>query len=204
MEQESVKKDWVTDLMESFVIAMALSILIFFTIAAPNEVDGESMVPTFHPQDKLITNKVSQWLGETEVGKANSWDYQRGDIIVFSVNGQDLVKRIIGSGKDKIMIKEGHVYINDKLLKENYIPDTTETNAYTGSYAYIKEGEVIEVPIGSYFVMGDNRGNSKDSRFVDVGLVQRSQIRGMVIVKYWPFNEFTWVKRGDYSELDIN
>jgi signal peptidase I len=198
------QKDWLTDLLESFVIAMALSILIFFTIAAPNQVDGESMVPTFHPEDKLITNKMSQWIGETDFGKNYGWDYQRGDIIIFSIRGQDLVKRIIAAGNDSIKILEGKVYINGNLLQENYLNQDVNTRTFEGPFAFIKEGETLIVPERSYFVMGDNRDNSKDSRYAEVGFVKRDQVRGRVTFKYWPLNEFSWISRGNYSEVPLN
>ena len=114
--EKSVEKDLLTDILESFVIAMAFSIVIFFTIIAPNQVDGESMEPTFHNEDKLITNKVSQWLGSTEVGKSMGLEYDRGDIVVFSLGDRDLVKRVIAKGGDKIKIQNGSVYVNGNLL----------------------------------------------------------------------------------------
>jgi signal peptidase I len=197
------QKDWLTDLLESFVIAMALSILIFFTIAAPNQVDGQSMEPTFHPEDKLITNKVVQWMGESDLGKNNGWDYQRGDIIIFTIKGQDLVKRIIAAGGDSIMIKEGKVYVNGNLLKENYLDPLVTTRTFTGPFAFLVDGETLIVPPRYYFVMGDNRDNSKDSRYSEIGFVSRDQLRGRVTLRYWPFDKFTWIKRGDFEEAPV-
>lgn len=197
------QKDWLTDLLESFVIAMALSILIFFTIAAPNQVDGQSMEPTFHPEDKLITNKVVQWMGESDLGKSNGWDYQRGDVIIFTIKGQDLVKRIIAAGGDTIMIKEGKVYVNGNLLKENYLEPSVTTRTFTGPFAFLVDGETLVVPPRYYFVMGDNRDNSKDSRYSEIGFVSRDQLRGRVTLRYWPFDQLTWIKRGDFEESPV-
>ena len=199
--EKSVEKDLLTDILESFVIAMAFSIVIFFTIIAPNQVDGESMEPTFHNEDKLITNKVSQWLGSTEVGKSMGLEYDRGDIVVFSLGDRDLVKRVIAKGGDKIKIQNGSVYVNGNLLQEKYLTEGLLTRTFIGPFSFISEGQELTVPNDHFFVMGDNRGNSKDSRFSEVGFVSRDQVRGRVAFKYWPLSEIHAVTKGDFVEV---
>ena len=194
------KKDLMTDLLESFVAAMSISIFIYFTLAMPNQVDGQSMEPNFHNNDLLLTNRVSSWLGETDLGKSIGLDFKRGDVIIFHDNTIELIKRVIAGPGDTIRLHGGKVYVNEKELAEDYLPKDTQTFAYSGIYSFIKDDELKIVPDGYYFVMGDNRGNSKDSRFTDVGFVKRSEIRGKVLVKYWPFDQFELIPQGVYTE----
>ena len=194
------KKDLMTDLLESFVAAMSISIFIYFTLAMPNQVEGQSMEPNFHNSDLLLTNRVSSWLGESDFGKSIGLDFKRGDEIIFHENTIELIKRIIAGPGDTIRLHDGKVYVNEKELTEDYLPKDLQTFAYSGLYSFIKDDEIKTVPEGYYFVMGDNRGNSKDSRFSDVGFVKRTEIRGKVLVKYWPFDQFELIPQGVYTE----
>ncbi len=194
------KKDIVTDLMESFVIAMAVSLFVYFTLAVPNIVEGSSMEPNFKNNELLLTNKVAQWFGDTGVGKQLNMDYQRGDVIVFALGPVDLIKRIIAVEGDIIKIDEGKVYVNGNVLIEDYLPKATITKTYLGDMSFLEAGEVKRVPEDSYFVLGDNRGNSKDSRFVEVGFVPRENVKGKVALIYWPLDKFSLLAPGKYSE----
>jgi signal peptidase I len=201
-EKKTEKGDLFTDLMESFVIAMAVSLFVYFTLAVPNIVEGASMEPNFQNSELLITNKVSQWLGPTDAGKKLDLDYQRGDVIVFSLGNVDLIKRIIAVGGDIVKLHAGKIYINGKELTEDYLPKDTMTNAYSGAISFLEDNQVKKVPEGYYFVMGDNRGNSKDSRFAEVGFVPRVNIKGKVALIYWPLTKFSLLARGKYSEAE--
>jgi signal peptidase I len=158
------------------------------------------MEPNFHNSELLLTNKVSSWLGETDFGKSIGLDYKRGDVVIFHESTIELIKRIIAGPGDTIRLHQGKIYINDKELIEKYLPEGQQTFAYAGLYAFIQDNETKTVPEGSYFVMGDNRSNSKDSRFTDVGFVKRTDIRGRVLLKYWPLNEFEFIPQGVYTE----
>jgi signal peptidase I len=194
------KNDLWIDLLESFVAAMSISIFIYFTLAMPNQVEGQSMEPNFHNNDLLLTNRVSSWLGESDFGKSIGFDFKRGDVIIFHENTIELIKRIIAGPGDTVRLHDGKVYVNEKELVEEYLPAGTQTFAYSGLYSFIQDDELKTVPEGFYFVMGDNRGNSKDSRFSDVGFVKRTEIRGRVLVRYWPLNQFELIPQGVYTE----
>lgn len=199
---KSEKKDLLTDIMESFVIAMAVSIVVYFTLVIPNQVDGESMEPNFHPNELLLTNKAIQWLNYTPLVDQFGWQYQRGDIIIFRYNNKELIKRIIAIEGEKIKIHNGKVYINGKELKEDYLPEGTITSTFNGQMGFLKDNQEKTVPQDSYFVMGDNRQYSKDSRFIDVGFIPLDKVRGKVILRYWPFDKFTVIPSINYIFTD--
>jgi signal peptidase I len=168
-----VKKEifeWVKTIVISVIIALMITMFI-----RPTLVKGHSMYPTLEPNNYLIINKIPYMIHEPE----------RGDIVVFksslkTLNGKekDLIKRVIAVEGDELVVNDGKTYLNGEEIKENYINEN-----YTG-------GEVdIKVPKGQVFVMGDNRGNSLDSRDERVGTVDVHTIRGKVLVRLFPFNK---------------
>ncbi|MBC5997431.1 signal peptidase I [Romboutsia ilealis] len=170
---DKLKKE-IIDWAKTIVISLVLAFLIVQVIK-PTIVSGESMYPTLNNKDYLILNRLSYKFG----------DIKRGDIIVFKTdlkqdNGKekDLIKRVIATEGDHLVIKDSQVYLNDKLIEEPYID-----NSYTS-------GDIdIVIPDGEVFVMGDNRENSKDSRSEDVGLVNESDILGEVMIRLLPLNK---------------
>lgn len=157
------------------IIATALVFAFIITqFIRPTLVKGESMYPTLEENDYLIINRIAYKIGEPK----------KGDIIVFGTNllqsdgkTKDLVKRVIAVEGDHIKIKDSNVYVNDQLLDEPYINDN-----YT-------EGDIdMVIPEDMVFAMGDNRENSLDSRYEEVGLVQEKDIMGKVIIRLFPFN----------------
>lgn len=170
---DKLKKE-IIDWIKTIGISLVLAFLIV-QVVKPTIVSGESMYPTLNNKDYLILNRLSYKFG----------DVKEGDIIVFKTdlkqdNGKDkdLIKRVIATGGDHLVIKDSKVYVNDKLLNEPYID-----NAYTA-------GDIdIVIPKGKVFVMGDNRENSKDSRSEDVGLVDENDILGEVMIRLFPLNK---------------
>lgn len=165
----------------SKVIVTALIFAFIITqFIRPTLVRGESMYPTLVENDYLIINRMAYKFNEPK----------KGDIIVFKTNllqedgkPKDLVKRVIAVGGDHIKIEDSKVYVNDKLLDEPYIHDN-----YT-------EGNIdMVIPEGEVFTMGDNREQSLDSRYEDVGLVDDKDIMGKVMVRLFPFNKIGLVK----------
>jgi signal peptidase I len=130
------------------------------------------MVPTLKIHDRVLVNKLSYKLHPVH----------RGDIVVFKAPPHadpgidDLVKRVVGLPDETVAGRGGHVYINGKLLPEKYLPAGITTSTF----------EAHKIPKDSYWVMGDNRGNSKDSRVF--GVITKSQIVGRVFLRIWPLN----------------
>lgn len=136
-----------------YIVIIVVVVLIRLFIATPVRVDGDSMNPTLSNNQILLLNKMDK-------------NYKRFDVIVFNHNGNKLVKRIIGLPGDKVTYTDNKLYINDKLIKEKYTRKNTDD--FTSD----------KVPSDMYFVLGDNRSNSLDSRYI--GFVSKSDIEGVV------------------------
>ncbi|MCA9379382.1 signal peptidase I [Candidatus Dojkabacteria bacterium] len=186
--KEKSQTNVLVDMLQSIVIALFVCILLYVFVLTPNQVDGYSMCPNFDDGQLLLTNKVSQWLGNTPLGESLGLNYQRGDIIVFHKPDRDkpLVKRIVGLPHEKVSIKGGRVYIDGQALDEPYLPSGRTT---TGG-SYLAEGEEITLADDSYFVMGDNRSKSLDSRYLEIGTIKREWMQGKVILRYLPLDTF--------------
>lgn len=174
----------IVDFLQSIAIALVICIIMYLLIAMPNQVQGSSMEPNFNQGEIILTNKVSTWLGDTGIGRSIGLDYSRGDIVVFQKPGNsDFIKRIIGEPGDTVSIREGDVYINGKKLDES---DYLDSTVFTEAGSFLPEGEQLIVPENSFFIMGDNRGNSQDSRSYEIGFVREEWIKGEVLLRYWP------------------
>lgn len=144
-------------------------------------VDGHSMLPNFTTNQFIIVSRLSYIWG----------DPQRGDVVVFHYPLQydrDFIKRVIGLPGEKVTILDGRVYINGKLLDEPYIEQFCRGK--------VCDGEWLDGP-GQYFVLGDNRGASKDSQ--DFGPVDRKYIVGRAFVRYWPPSAWGLIEHWRYS-----
>ena len=161
-------KDWII----SIVVAVVLAFLIRQFIVELYIVDGPSMRPTLQSQERLVVNKFIYSLRAPEKGEILVFKYPRDQ-------SRDFIKRVIATPGDTIEIKDGRVYVNDQMLNEDYILEKTRS-----------EYPKATVPEGSVFVMGDNRNNSEDSRFADVGFVPYSLIKGKAMLVFWPFSQF--------------
>ena len=165
-----------------FVEAVVFALMIFFVcyllLFQPNQVKGHSMEPTFHDLEFILTDKISYRLGTP----------QRGDIVVFRSPKNadvDFIKRIIGMPGETVKISGGKVFINGQVLDESAYLDPT---VYSGPESYLSDNHDLIIPSGKYFVMGDNRMGSSDSR--DFGPVLPSEFVGKVFFRYWPINRF--------------
>lgn len=161
-------KDWIV----SIAIAVVLAFFIRYFIVELYLVDGPSMRPTLQSAERLVVNKFIYRFRHPE----------RGEILVFRYPrdpSRDFIKRVIAVPGDTIEIRDGRVYVNAALLNEPYILSKTR-----GNYP------LATVPDGHIFVMGDNRNNSEDSRFADVGFVPFDLIKGKAMVVFWPVSQF--------------
>jgi signal peptidase I len=156
------------DFAKTLVIAFLLAQLVMVSVAQAFQVEQYSMEPTLLPHDRVLVNKFLYRLRSPE----------RGDIIVLRYPrdpGRNYIKRIVGLPGDKIQIVDGHLLINDARVQELYVNNTP-----TGDYG------PETVPADSFFVLGDNRNNSEDSRAF--GFLKRSLVVGQAILIYWPPN----------------
>ena len=152
-----------------YIIIVIVVVLFRTFIATPVSVDGSSMYPTLHDKDILILNKLDN-------------SYERFDVVVINYGNTKLVKRIIGLPNEKIEYKKNILYINNKRVS-----DMTDIKTYDFTLEDLYDIEVI--PNEYYFVMGDNRTNSLDSRDNRVGLIKKEDIVGTVKLRLYPFNK---------------
>jgi signal peptidase I len=172
--------------LNTLVFALAVSIVVYLFFAIPNQVQGSSMYPFLDDDQVLLTNKFIQLTGG-ESGVIPDYNYRRGDLIVFQQPGKpDLVKRIIGLPGEKVKIRDGRVIVDGQVLVEDYLPPGRRTEAGP----FIQENQAKTVPEGSYFVLGDNRSNSRDSRTLEVGFVDREYMKGSPFLRVYPLEEF--------------
>lgn len=163
----------IIDFIQTLVVFGAIFALIYLFVAQFHKVSGMSMVPTMQDGDYLITEKVSYRLGNPK----------KGDIIVLKNprnESQDFIKRIIATPGDNVRIEENKVFINGGAIDEAYLP--ADTTTHPG--AFLTEKNTIRAGPNQYFVMGDNRNHSSDSR--EWGGVTKEEIVGRAFFRYWP------------------
>jgi signal peptidase I len=188
------------DVLQVIVIIFAIFIVFYLFIFIPNQVDGQSMMPNFRHRELLFTNKIIQMIGDKDYMAKYDYNYKPGDVVIFQKPGNaDFIKRVIGLPGDAIMIKDGHIYRNGLKMIEYYIPQDPRWTTYI--YTTANEGETIYVPDNHYFLVGDNRNNSYDSRYDGIGPVPREYIKGKVVIRWWPLDRMGLIKRGaiDYE-----
>ena len=163
---------WVRDLL----ISAAVSILIILFLYQPVRVEGTSMLPRLEDHDRLFINKFVYHITSIE----------RGDVVVFHYPRdpeKSYIKRVIAVPGDRLRIDHGQVWVNGKALSENYVPEMyRDTRSYASTV----------IPDDCYFVMGDHRSISSDSR--EFGVVERDLIYGKAVFVYWPARDVGEVK----------
>lgn len=153
------------EIFQTIFVSLVIFYFVYIFLVQPHRVKGESMLPNFLDGELLLTEKVSYYLD----------DPKRGDVIVFAApigRKVDFIKRIVGLPGDEVEIIDGEVHINGEKINEPY-----ETQKTQGTVK-------MTVGEGQYFVMGDNRVASSDSRIF--GTIDRKSIKGRAWVVYWP------------------
>jgi len=187
-------------ILQTLVVFTAVVILLYLFIITPSQVDGPSMEPNFYTGELLLTNRLVQWLGSSEIGKSIGMDYNRGDVVTFQKPGyKEFVKRVIGIPGDRVAVRDGYIYINNQKLAEDYLPPALYTN---GGDFLVEGGESVLVPEGYFICIGDNRPVSNDSRYASIALIDRKWIKGRVILRFHPFENFSIIPTGRYQLIN--
>lgn len=174
------------DVVETLVIAGAIVIFVYLFIASPHEVIGGSMEDNFWNGEYLLADKISYFFK----------DPQQGDVVIFKqTETADYIKRVIGLPGDTVEVRDGYIYVNGERLYET---EYLDSDVYTDGNTFLKEGRIYIVPDGKYFVMGDNRPHSSDSR--TFGPIDEDKIKGRAVLIYWPFSHLKLVQRPSYNQ----
>lgn len=174
-------------LFRDLVFALMIAALVVVFVVQPVKVEGTSMLPRLHDGERIFVNKLIyydeyRWAPKIE----------RGDIVVFwypNDPSKSYIKRVIGLPGETVEVREGTVLINGSILPEKYL-DPRE-NASPASQA------PVQVKLNYYFVMGDNRDNSSDSR--SWGLVPKKYIYGKALLRYWPLSAASVIHHEDLA-----
>jgi signal peptidase I len=161
---KSQKREWIESIIIAVVIAIIIKSFIFETVL----VDGYSMLPTLTNNDRLAVSKIGYMFNGPEHGDIVVFKYPANPKLIF-------IKRVIGVEGDKVEIKNHKVYVNGTVLDEPYINERP-----------LADFSEVVVPSDTVFVLGDNRNDSRDSRYSDVGFVPRDNIRGEAVARMWP------------------
>jgi len=165
---------WIRDLALSVLIAIVLIVFIY----QPVKVEGTSMMPALEDQERIFINKFTYRLGRGNI--------ERGDMVVFWFPldmSKSYIKRVIGLPGDVVEIDHGTVIVNGKPLFEDYVP---------AEYRDYQSSPPLRIPPDKYYVLGDHRSSSNDSR--SWGLVPRQSIYGKAVFVYWPLDKMGRVR----------
>ena len=177
------------DFVETIAISLSIFVLVYVFLVQPYQVKGSSMLPNFENGENLLANKIGYRFN----------DPRRGEVVVFKAPqnlSYDYIKRIIGLPGETVLIKNSQISINNQLLDESsYLPD----DFITRGGRFLGENQSYVLKNNEYFVLGDNRDHSSDSR--DWGIVPQQDIIGKAWFVYWPLNHMRLIKREVYAGL---
>jgi len=181
----------ILDMIETLAISLSIFLVVYLFFLQPHEVDGQSMEPNFESGEHVLTDKVTYRIREPA----------RGEVVVFHApseahcaegTGCDFIKRIIGVPGDSIEVHDNAIWVNGVALEEDYIPDTFPIDP-----ANATKNKTIYLGADEYFVCGDNRPYSSDSRAW--GPIEKTDIIGRVFFRYWPVGAVSGIKSAQYS-----
>jgi signal peptidase I len=171
----------ILDSLQAILIVCGFFLVLYAFVLRPHEVSGQSMFPTYHDKEILLSNLLAI--------KAN--DFKRGDVVVFNAPYEKdklYIKRIIGMPGDRVMVSNGSVFLNGALLDESlYLKPDVKT--FGG--AFFQDGVEHVVPQGTIVVFGDNRPFSSDSR--EWGFLDQTKLIGKSLVRVWPTSKFGFI-----------
>ena len=168
-----MRKDKIIKLLKEiipYIIVIIVVIIIRTFLVTPARVDGKSMEPTLYNNNLVLLNKLNYRLN----------DIKRFDIVVLKYNDEKLIKRIVGLPGDYVEYKDNNLYVNGEIVSENF------THEKTSDFKLETIG-CLKIPGDKYFVVGDNRSNSVDSRMI--GLIDKKDILGNTSIRMFPFNK---------------
>lgn len=174
--------NFLIDTIQSLLLAASVFLVIYIFLFRPFQVNGESMYPNFRDKQYILTNIISLRFHDPKLGV----------VIVFKAPldpEKDYIKRVIGVPGDRVLLKNGSIYLNSKKLDERaYI----KSGINTPQGSFLRETQEITVTDENYFVLGDNRPYSSDSR--EWGFVPKKNIIGESFFAYWPLDTTGFVK----------
>lgn len=163
------------ELAETLSVAVILAIIIRIFLIEPFYIPSRSMEPSLYPGDRVLVNKLVYRFSQPA----------RGDIMVFKyplAPSKNYIKRVVGLPGETIQGRDSKIYINGKELVEDYLPDGLGTGDF----------DPVTIPREHYFMMGDNRGDSEDSRYW--GTLERRLVKGKAVVIYWPIGRWKMLR----------
>ncbi|HEV8439810.1 MAG TPA: signal peptidase I [Methylomirabilota bacterium] len=192
------RKSLIREYGEAIFIAVLLALVIRQFAVQAFTIPSGSMMDTLLIGDYILVNKFlyGAEIPFTDIHLPGFRVPARGDIIVFKYpndESRDFIKRIVAVGGDTVQVRDNRVWLNGKVQDEPYVREGSFHTTPSTHCGYLYACEPLNVPAGSYFVMGDNRDNSQDSRYW--GFVRREKIRGKAFLIYWSWNgESHWLR----------
>lgn len=172
-------KEFFKDTFKYLIFIVAILIVAIYVVGL-QQVVGSSMYPNFKNNDILILDKISY----------KFIDIKRGDIVsLYYADTKYLIKRVVGMPGETIELINNTLYINGTKFEEEYLDASVITDNFS-----LKQLGYDRIPDDMYLVLGDNRGDSLDSRDSRLGLVDKKDIIGKVRVRIWPLNKISWIK----------
>lgn len=172
-------KEFFKDTFKYLIFIVAILIVAIYVVGL-QQVVGSSMYPNFKNNDILILDKISY----------KFIDIKRGDIVsLYYADTKYLIKRVVGMPGETIEFINNTLYINGTKFEEEYLDASVITDNFS-----LKQLGYDRIPDDMYLVLGDNRGDSLDSRDSRLGLVDKKDIIGKVRVRIWPLNKISWIK----------
>ena len=191
MEEKHPFWGYFVDIIETIVVAAAIFVIVYLFLLQPHQVRGASMEPNLSNGQYILTDKISYRFDKP----------RRGDIIVFKAPVDpnfDYIKRIIGLPGESIQIKGGKIIIKNTTHPKGFVlEEPYKINGSDQPGTLLEDNKEFKISEDNYFVLGDNRNQSFDSR--EWGELSRKNIIGKTWLRYWPISKFSFVKRVGFS-----